>query len=110
MSPFTGREVITIVRRTPGAPDRLGVRVPTETQQTVTGCSVQPLGTDEELSNVDRVITRWKLYAPAGTVLTVTDAVMSNGVRYEVEGDPQTWPDIRGVPHHVECFLRRATG
>lgn len=110
MTAFTGRDTITVVHRTAGTPDNLGVPAKIETRRQVAGCSVQPLGTDELLSDVDRVITRWKLYAPAATALTTADAVESNGLLYEVDGDPQVWSDTRGVPHHLECLLRRATG
>lgn len=111
MTAFTGRDTVVIVRRVMGAPDNLGVPTRIETREVVWNCcSVQPLGTDELLSDVDRVITRWKLYAPADVNLTSTDAVESNGLLYEVDGDPQIWADVRGVPHHLTCLLRRATG
>lgn len=110
MTAFTGHDTVTVIRRTNGPPDSLGVPTRVETQQTVPGCSVQPLGTDEMLSDVDRVVSRWKLYAPATLVLTATDAVQSHGITFEVDGDPQIWSDVRGAPHHLECLLRRATG
>lgn len=110
MTTFTGRETITVVHRTNGPPDPLGVPTRVESLRPVSGCSVQPLSTDEELSNVDRVTTRWRLIAPANTALSVTDAVVSQGLLYEIDGDPQLWTDIRGQPHHLECLLRRATG
>lgn len=105
-----GRETVVIVHRATGPPDVLGVPSKIETQEHVAGCSVQPLTTSEELSDVDQVITRWKLFAPAGVALTVTDAVISRGLLYEVDGDPQVWTDLRGQPHHLSCLLRRATG
>lgn len=110
MTTYTGRQAVTLVRRSPGPPDAYGVYARVETRETVTGCSVQPLGSDEQLSDADRVTTRVKLFAPAGTVLTATDAVETGGVVYEVDGDPEFWTDHRGTPHHVECLLRRATG
>lgn len=110
MNPFIGRQAVTIVHRTDGPPDALGVPTRVETETAVTGCSVQPLSTDEQLSDVDEVITRWRLYAPAGLPMTAIDAVIFDGARYEIDGDPQTWSDLGGRPHHVECYLRRATG
>lgn len=104
-----GYDTITIVHRSDGPPDDLGVATVTETQTVVTGCSVQPLSTEEELSDVDRVVTRWRLFAPPDTVLTATDAVLVAGVLYEVDGDPQVWT-WAGTPHHLVCLLRRATG
>ncbi|HEX5119849.1 MAG TPA: hypothetical protein VFW65_32080 [Pseudonocardiaceae bacterium] len=108
--PPIGHQIITVIRRTSGPPDRLGVPTQVETRHDVSGCSVQPVGTDEQLSNVDLVVTRWRLYAPADADVVVTDAVIAGGLTYEVDGDPQVWPDIRGQPHHLEAYLRRATG
>lgn len=108
--PPIGHQVITVVRRTDGPPDRLGVATPVETRYDVAGCSVQPLTTAEQLSNVDQVVTRWRLFAPPNADLVVTDAVVVAGIQYEVDGDPQVWPDMGGRPHHLEAYLRRATG
>lgn len=108
--PVIGHQVIAVVRRTEGIPDRLGVPTLVETTHYVSGCSVQPLATIEQLSNVDQVVTRWRLFAPADADLIVTDAVITNGIQYEVDGDPMVWPDLGGVPHHLEAYLRRATG
>jgi len=110
MTPYIGRQVVTIVRRSDGPPDHLGVPTVVETETQVPGCSVQPLTTAEQISDVDQVVTRWRLLAPAGVVMTATDAVIADGVRYSVDGDPQPWTDLGGRPHHIECFLRRATG
>jgi hypothetical protein len=110
VSPFTGRQTITTVTRVDGVPDPLGVPARVETHTQVAGCSVQPLATVEDLSNVDTVISRWRLFAPIGTTLSATDGVIADGVLYEVDGDPQPWTDQRGRPHHLECLLRRATG
>lgn len=107
--PF-GQQTVTGVRRTWGAPDALGVPTRIDTPVEITGCSVQPLSTAEQLSDVDQVTTRWKLYAPASAMLTVTDAVIVNGLTYEIDGDPQTWSDQCGMPSYTECLLRRATG
>lgn len=105
-----GNQTITGVKRSEGPPDVLGVPLRVETTFTIERCSVQPLSTVEQLSNVDQVTTRLHLYAPAGTPLTVTDAVIVDGVTYELDGDPQTWTDARGRPYYLDCLIRRATG
>jgi hypothetical protein len=109
-TPLIGRQTVTVVHRTDGPPDSLGVPSVVETETAVTGCSVQPVSTAEELSDVDQVITRWQLFMPAGITVTATDNVIADGVVYGVDGDPQTWTDLGGRPHHTECYLRRATG
>lgn len=105
-----GGQQIQIVTRTPGAKDSLGV--PTATESTVQwqGCFIQPLETDETLGNVDTVISHYKLFAPGEPPLTSTGRVLSDGISYEVRGDPMVWRGINGAVHHVECYLRRATG
>lgn len=109
-TPFLGRQTVTFVHRSDGPPDNLGVPTVVETETTVPGCSVQPVSTTEEISDVDQVITRWRLFAPAGVTLTAIDAVIADGERFSVDGDPQIWPGLNGIPHHTECLLRRATG
>lgn len=108
--PKFGGHTATVITRTPGAKDELGVPTWTESTVTVAGCFLQPLETEETLGNVDTVISHFKLFAPAGTPLTSTGRVVVDGVSYEVRGDPMPWADIRGIPHHIECYLRRATG
>jgi len=110
VKPLIGRETVTVVTRSWGPPDTLGVAAKVETPHTVTGCAVVPLTTQEDVSDVDHVVTRWRLFGPPDMAVTVTDAVIVGDLTYEVDGDPQVWPDARGVPHHLECYLRRATG
>lgn len=108
--PFIGRQTVTVVHRTDGPPDNLGVPTVVETQTVVTGCSVQPVSTTEDVSDVDQVISRWRLFLPAGIAMTAVDNVIANGMVFSVDGDPQTWSDLGGKPHHTECYLRFATG
>lgn len=110
MKALIGHQTVTIVHRSAGPANDLGIPATVETQTTVDGCTVVPLTTQEEVSDVDQVVTRWRLFGPPDMAVTVTDAVIVNGLEYEVDGDPQVWPDFRGVPHHLECYLRRATG
>lgn len=111
MVPF-GNKTVTGVRRTASAPDRLGVPVDTESTFDIPGCSFQPFAPPQELlSNVDLTQSVWKLFAPAGTGLTATDAVRVDGLTYEILGDPQQWPDpVTGAVDHTEFWLRRANG
>lgn len=107
-----GNTAVTAVRRTKGAPDRLGVPTETETTWSISGCSFQPVSIPtEQLSNIDLSVSMWRLFTPPGTGLTVTDAIRYNGDTYEIQGDPQTWPDpITGADHHTEFWLRKARG
>lgn len=81
---------------------------PTET--TVPGCRVQPERGDDYVLDREAVITRWRLFAPAGTDLRATDRVEHQDVVYEVEGSVERWPSPTGSLAHVEALLRRAEG
>jgi hypothetical protein len=111
MIPF-GVKTVTGIRRTEGTPDKLGVPARVETTFDIPGCSFQPLAKPkEDLGNVDLTQSAWKLFAPAGTGLTATDAVRIDGLVYEIVGDPHEWPDpVTGVTDHTEIWLRRANG
>jgi hypothetical protein len=107
--PF-GVLTITLVRRIQSGEDAYGQDTWTEQQIAVSGCAVQPVSTNEQLGNVDRVLSRWKLFAPGDTVIEPTDKVVLDGQPYEVDGAAQVWPDINGQPHHVEVYLREVLG
>jgi head-tail adaptor len=64
---------------------------------------VQPNGTSEATGGRDKVITNIRVFLHPGTDVTATDRIEWRGHTYEVEGDPQRWPDpISGAEHHVE--------
>jgi hypothetical protein len=105
-----GRETVTLIRRVVASTDPYGNDTTTETSATVDGCSVQPADSTEVLASADRITTRMRLYAPAGTDLTAVDAVEHNGTRYEVDGEPMVWASLTGTGHHVEAYLRKWTG
>lgn len=107
-----GNQTVTAVHATYGAPDRLGVKRKTETQTTLTGCSLQPASTQETLGDIDEVTSHWVLYAPATVDFTAIDSVITpwDNVRYDVDGDPQVWRDFFGNISHQTVHLRIATG
>lgn len=75
----------------------------------VAGCSVQPQGTSEALSDQEHVVTTWKLWGPVNMPLLSTSQVRAHGVLYDVSGDPQTWHTGLGL-NHTEVELTRWTG
>ncbi len=105
-----GRQTVTVLTRSDGARDSLGVPAVVEITTDVSGCSVQPLSSTEQLTDTDLVQSHWKLFAPATTVLRSTDSVMVNGLKYEVDGDPMVWNDFMGYPDHMEARLRKPSG
>lgn len=106
-----GLASVTLVRRQVTGRDAYGQDVYTPSETTVTGCAVLPASSGEQLGSADRIVTRYELYAPAGTDVDAVDAVvLADGTRWEIDGEPERWPDAFGNPHHVRCYLRRVTG
>lgn len=71
-------------------------------------CSVQPGATDEDLQNREGVLIQWTVYAPAGADVRATDAVVFEGVRYAVDGEPKRWKS--GLLDHTVIALIRWEG
>lgn len=108
-----GHDTITLLKRSNGAADRLGVPTQTVTPIVKTGVSVQAMSDTETNSNVDISISMWKVYCPVDAdylSLTATDAISYRGVVYEDFGDPQLWTGANGKNHHVTIILRKARG
>lgn len=103
-------QTVTVITRTRVGEDVLGNDVYEDTETVVTGCSVQPLGSEEQLGDRDTVMSRWQLWAPADIPLTATSRVRHDGHVFEIDGEPQTWPGVDGRPHHVTAILKTWTG
>lgn len=69
---------------------------------------VQPVSSDEQSLNEDRVVARWKIFLPPAVDLLPTDRLVWDGETYQVDGEVQLW-DV-GRPHHHEAFLLRVIG
>jgi len=112
LSPL-GNDTVTVLVRTYGPKDRLGVRALINTPVTVAQCSFQPYTNSEQNTDVDTTVSMWKLYAPPVSVilgLTAVDAIQFGGVVYEDFGDPQPFFDELGHLDHVRIILRKARG
>ncbi|MFC0546929.1 hypothetical protein [Kutzneria chonburiensis] len=105
-----GNQTVTLVRRVRAGTDDYGEDVFTTERVMVEGCSFQPVSSAEQLGTADRVVTRYRLFAPPGTDLDAVDAVEVAGQSWEVDGDAENWPDLAGAAHHVECYLRKVEG
>jgi hypothetical protein len=82
---------VTLVRRSVSGQDEFGNDVYTETTEDVQPCSIQQGSSRENLSFTDQVITGVIVFIPYGTDLTYLDAIIYNGVKFEVAGDPDVW-------------------
>lgn len=109
-------QTITVIRVGPSpGDDDYGNPLPGELEpHDITGCSFQPLLGVASMENVsqtfDQVMTRWRFFAPAGSDVVASDHIQVDGVDYQVDGDPVTWPDVNGLPHHVEGYAKKWAG
>lgn len=104
------RPCVVIERLPSGDTDDYGNSVPDE-EEVETVVELQQVQRDEPGGAGELSDTRWLGFFPAGTDLTTADAVVVDGERYELEGDP--WP-VRnprtGTESHVEASLCRVAG
>lgn len=72
-------------------------------------CELQPLSSDEQIDDQQRVEGRWTLFLPADADLLATDRWKQAGVTYEVDGIPKVWRH-NGAIHHIEARVKRFEG
>lgn len=85
---------------------------------TVSPAQVQPAarvggassGEDQPNSGRDQVVTRYRIFLPAGTPVGPQDRIAWNGLTLDVVGDPASWPSPSGAGHHIEVFAVAAAG
>ncbi|MER6809985.1 head-tail adaptor protein [Spirillospora sp. NPDC000708] len=79
-------------------------------RDTVEAC-VQPNGSSETTGGRDTVVTHIRVYLHPGTDVTATDRIEWNDNTYEIDGEPQRWPDpTGGGEHHVELTATHTAG
>lgn len=106
-----GPTPVTLVSRTVTGRDADGNDIYSETQTPSTAVFA-PGGSVETVDGRDTVVTQPALYSvPVGTDLTAVDAVIVNGDRYEIAGDPEDFasPYTTWRPGLV-VKLRKVTG
>jgi hypothetical protein len=87
-----GGLTVTIVHRVlSGAKDEFENDVYTTKTENVSGCAIQPASSRESLALADQLSSNVVIFVPFGTDVTYIDAVICNGVQYEVTGVPDTW-------------------
>lgn len=83
---------MTLVKRVlSGTTDAYGNDVYTEQNFTIPNCIFQPGGSSESLVFQDQTNTTDTIFMPYGTDVTFQDAIIYNGVKYEVVGVPSVW-------------------
>lgn len=112
-----GTDTITVVRAgDAGGEDAYGNPVPGQPVRfTIAGCSLQPFlsrNTAETLTPTeDVVISRWRLFAPAGSDIRPDDKIECGGLTLQVDGDLMTWGgDEFDGDGYCETYLKRWSG
>jgi hypothetical protein len=77
---------------------------------TTTPAWVQPVSSDEQNLNQERVVSRWRIFLPPTADVTATDRLTHGAVTYQVDGEVQTWDSGSGSAHHREAMLLRVVG
>jgi hypothetical protein len=115
--PPMGNDTVTVLKRTYGAEDRLGVAALISTPTTVGGCSLQPNSASEVISDTDFTVAMWILFTPPEAIfqgMTSMDAIQitinSVPTVFEDFGDPQLETDLDGNADHYRIKLRKARG
>jgi len=124
-----GGQTITIVKPTDltssNATDGYGIPLagdtaPSPQRIVVPGCMLQPFtgprgSSETNTSDSDLTMTHWHLMIPlpqpAGFSIASEDKVEADGlIDLQVDGKPVVWPDLQGVPDHIESFLKEWAG
>ena len=94
--------------------DRYGNEGPdwsgTVSELDIAGCRVQPLSSEEVMSNRFESDVRFRLLAPFGSDVTFLDRVQVGSAVYEVVGAPLSHQSPSGVAAHDEILLRAVSG
>jgi hypothetical protein len=84
-------KMVTLRRRVVSGHDEYNNDTYTVTDVQVGPCSVQQGHSGEQIAFTDRVTTDVTVYVPYGTDVDYLDAVIVDGVEYEIVGDPAQW-------------------
>jgi hypothetical protein len=111
---MNGGLTVTVVNRVPsGTTDEFGNDVYTEVSNDISGCSVQPASSRENLNFGDQLTSGIVVFLPFGTDVNYIDAIIWNGDKYEVTGVPDTWTSPftgHTAPVRVDGMLIKGAG
>lgn len=73
--------------------------------------AVQPQQSTEDVeAGRAQVVTRYRVWLPAGTDVDAQCRLEWAGLTLSVDGDPQPWRDLGARPHHIKLTAVIATG
>lgn len=102
---------VTLITRTKTSEDAFGNDVFTETQTDVAHCPVWPRTSTESTQGEDQTFVGLAALLPSDTNVTAIDAVVVDGVRYEVDGEPARFTSpFTNLNPGIQVNLTRVTG
>lgn len=110
MDPVTYADTIDVLRAT-GTTDRYGNTVAGSwsTHLAAVPAVVQPATSEENVVDRDTVVTRYRLFCGPDVDIKPTDRVSWRDRELAVDGDVELH-SRKGVPHHLEAYLRGTSG
>ena len=110
MLPSWATDVVTLVE--PTWVDERGKQVAVYGDEgvAVSGCSVQPGASSEDLALRDNAEVAATAYLPPGVAVSRHARVLWDGGVYEVVGEPQKWRSPLGSLDHIVVALTRREG
>lgn len=88
MTTALGAATLTWLAQTDGATDRKGIPASLYAPTIIYGCSIQPVSVDEDVTNIDYYIGKFRIFAPAAAAaVKVTDYLLS-GTPYVTTAGP----------------------
>lgn len=113
-----GTDTIIVVRagQSTGEEDAYGTPIlgdPTRTP--IEGCNVQPFvsrnTSETQTPTEDLVVSKWRLFAPAGSDILPTDKIEFGSLELQVDGELMPWGgDQYDDDGYVETYLKRWSG
>lgn len=88
---FLNGGMVTVRHRTVSGQDDYGNDTYSYTTAEVGPCSIQQASSREDVSFNDQVITGITVYMPPGTDIEYIDAMIIDGIEYEINGEPETF-------------------
>lgn len=111
MHPFTYGQTVTIVRRIPAGRDEYGNDKFTDQTEDIPLVVVAPANSSEIISFTEQTDDTVMLYFPTGTDISYLDAVLIDGDKYEVQGNPQGFlSPFSGHSSPVQVRVHRVSG
>lgn len=105
---FIYGDTVTILHRYVSGQDEFNNDVYDYKSEDVGNCSVQQSTSREAIAFTEQVITGIVVFVPFGTDIGYLDAIIVDGVQYEVNANPEKWTSPfsgRSAPIRVQGIL-----